>query len=54
MIGGADKYMAVCRTCYQLPSVKHSLLSTETPIRGGGPAVNGRLLFDFADDDFIN
>ena len=43
--------MAVCRTCYQLPSFKHSILSTETPIRGGGPAVNisGRQLFDFSD-----
>lgn len=39
--------MAVCRTCYQLPS-KPRVLSV-TPIRGG-EITSGRQLFDFSDE----
>lgn len=42
VIGGTDKYMAVCRTCYNLPSKPH--LTAITPIRGG-EITTGRQLF---------
>ena len=47
VIGGADKYMAVCRTCYKMPD-KETLSPTsptsETPSRG--PELGrGRSLF---------
>ena len=44
VIGGVDKYMAVCRTCYKLPDQQHILGST--PVRGG-EITTGRQLFDF-------
>ena len=45
VIGGVDKYMAVCRTCYTLPTTHHHLTPTETtPIRGGDIST-GRQLF---------
>lgn len=45
VIGGMDKYMAVCRTCYTLPAPHHHLTPTETtPIRGGDIST-GRQLF---------
>ncbi len=31
VIGGKDKYMAVCRTCYNLPEKPHLLPTTPTP-----------------------
>ena len=42
VIGGSDKYMAVCRTCYNLPDKPH--LTSTTPIRGGEVST-GRQLF---------
>ena len=46
MIGGAEKYMAVCRTCYQIPG-KHNHFGS-TPIRGA-EITTGRQLFDLQD-----
>ena len=46
VIGGADKYMAVCRTCFQLPG--RLPVTGSTPIRGGEIST-GRQLFDFED-----
>ena len=47
MIGGADKYMAVCRACYQIPESKHVMSSAEsTPVREGD-LTTGRQLFGF-------
>ena len=44
--------MAVCRTCYQLPSIQQKLLSSETPIRAGtGIIISGRQLFDFDSEE---
>lgn len=58
VIGGTDKYMAVCRTCYGLPEKPHLLPtspipstspdSTHTPPSRGGELTHGRqLLFDY-------
>ena len=48
VIGGADKYMAVCRTCYKMP--EKSLTSTsptsETPLRGPELGKGRTLLFN--------
>lgn len=44
VIGGAEKYMAVCRTCYGLPGHHHLSPTATTPIRGGDITV-GRQLF---------
>jgi thymidine kinase len=52
VIGGADKYMAVCRTCYKMPE-KETLTSTsptsETPLRG--PELGKRRTLLFSDND---
>nr|CAP19646.1 thymidine kinase [Suberites domuncula] len=43
VIGGSDKYMAVCRTCFSLPD-KPTLTSKEvTPIRGGDLTLSRQL-----------
>ena len=34
VIGGVDKYMAVCRTCYNIPERSPLIKSEHTPIRG--------------------
>ena len=44
VIGGMDKYMAVCRTCYTLPTHHHLTPTETTPIRGGDIST-GRQLF---------
>ena len=44
VIGGVDKYMAVCRTCYTLPTHHHLTPTETTPIRGGD-ITTGRQLF---------
>ena len=44
LIGGTDKYMAVCRTCYDMPDRSAVLRSEGTPIRGGDITL-GRQLF---------
>ena len=45
VIGGADKYMAVCRTCHNMPDRKALTRSEHTPTRGGGDITLGRQLF---------
>ena len=45
VIGGADKYMAVCRTCHNMPDRKALTRSEHTPPRGGGDITLGRQLF---------
>jgi thymidine kinase len=45
VIGGTDKYMAVCRTCYTMPDRKALVRSEHTPTRGGGDTTLGRQLF---------
>lgn len=51
VIGGADKYMAVCRTCYKMPD-KVQLSSTSpsptkaTPIRGCELTIGRQLHYD--------
>ena len=44
VIGGMDKYMAVCRTCYVQPTYHHLTPTETTPIRGGDIST-GRQLF---------
>ena len=44
VIGGVDKYMAVCRTCYSIPERAALVKSEHTPIRGGDITL-GRQLF---------
>ena len=44
VIGGADKYMAVCRTCHTMPDRKALVRSEYTPTRGGDITL-GRQLF---------
>lgn len=51
VIGGADKYMAVCRACYKIPD-KMQLSSTSpspsktTPIRGYELTIGRQLHYD--------
>lgn len=44
VIGGVDKYMAVCRTCYDIPERSALIKSEHTPVRGGDITL-GRQLF---------
>lgn len=54
VIGGADKYMAVCRSCYSMPDKQQRLASTysspspseKTPIRGGELTIGRQLHYD--------
>ena len=48
VIGGADKYMAVCRSCHQLSSstIKHYYPDGRTPERGGELTISRHLDFD--------
>ena len=53
VIGGTDKYMAVCRTCYNLPD-RNTFLKTEpvqtTPARGGDVILARQLILDTPPD----
>lgn len=49
IIGGADKYMAVCRTCYNLPD-RHTITKTMTTPTRGGDVLGHRLDLDCLPD----
>ena len=49
VIGGSDKYMAVCRTCFSLPDTPTLSSKEVTPIRGGEFSI-GRQLFQPGDE----
>ena len=45
VIGGVDKYMAVCRTCYTIPDMSALIKSEHTPRRGGDIGLGRQLHF---------
>ncbi|XP_071960838.1 thymidine kinase, cytosolic-like [Antedon mediterranea] len=54
VIGGADKYMAVCRDCFNLPLSEHNKENICTPVGDENEKkakVNGRKLFAQRNDD---